>query len=93
MTDATDDTPAIDFIDQAHIAISAAGSAIVTLIEAVRANDLPNALEQGEAVEQLASALHSTATIALADPDLGSDYRDAIGQLAAAAARFIEGWA
>jgi len=77
------------------IAAAASASAAVTdLIEASRGDiDLAFNLRSREIAENLTDAIQSVCAIELEADDLDPERREAVGDLLAAASRFIEGWA
>jgi len=77
------------------IAAAASASAAVTdLVEVSRGEmDLAFNLRNREIAENLTDALQSVCSIELEADDLEPERREAIGDLLAAASRFIEGWA
>jgi hypothetical protein len=77
------------------IAAAASASAAVTdLVEVSRGEvDLAFNLRSREVAENLTDALQSVCAIELDASDLDPERREAVGDLLAAASRFIEGWA
>lgn len=81
--------------DKLLAAASAASAVTLHLIEAGRfhAADAGDAFEVQETAEHLAEALRTVLAAQLECGDLAADRREALGQLAAAVSRFLEGWA
>jgi hypothetical protein len=86
-------TPAESAVIAAHQAVDAAGALLLFSREGQQAY---SAFGDAETVEKLAEALLLATRIHLDHFDDGghmTEYRDEVGQIAAACERFIEGWA
>ncbi len=85
---------AANAVQLAQAATCATCAASLELAEASRGTmDIAANLRFREVAENLADALQSVCSIELEAHDLDPERREALGDLLAAASRFIEGWA